>query len=164
VPLTRQRPVRSAAARLALEHAFDCTRDARAAARLALSLTDRIGVFGALAGASFGLALARWRQIDASAPRLRQTDRDRLPRRAGAVHAATDLVDLLVHELARLGRGRLALALVLARLLDGSLVRHDRSPGIASNVNARANPFDPSCRDLRRAPNGVSISRRRSRA
>jgi hypothetical protein len=34
--------------------------------------------------------------------------------------AAADLVDFLVNELAGLGRGRLALALVRAGLLDGS--------------------------------------------
>src|SRR2546430_17518608 len=42
--------------------------------------------------------------------------------------AAADLVDLLVHELARLCAGRLAGALGLAGFLDCFLLRHGHSP------------------------------------
>src|SRR5690349_2044456 len=57
-----------------------------------------------------GLALRRRRELDARAPRLRQSDRDRLFGRARAVLALADVIHLLAHELARLRRGGLSLA------------------------------------------------------
>src|SRR5207244_1625659 len=69
----------------------------------------------------------RW-QLDARPPRFRQADGDRLLRRARAVLALADMVDLLAHELARLRRGRLALRRILPGAPDRLLVGH----GIAS--------------------------------
>src|SRR5207244_1800400 len=65
---------------------------------------------------------------NARAPSLGQSDGDGLLWRSGTMLAAADLVDLLTHEFARLGRRRLAGALVLTGLLDCSLLRHDHSP------------------------------------
>src|SRR5262249_40168222 len=122
VRLARQRRGRRCAARLALENLRDGARHARTAARLALVLARLVGVLRALARALLGLAFGGRRKVDAGASRLREPDRDRLPRRARAVFAAPDFPNLLVHELARLGGRRLALALVLPGFLDRPLV------------------------------------------
>src|SRR5262249_9122848 len=135
--LAGYRAARRRAARLALQRLRHGARHARPAARAALAPARFVRVFRATARARFGLALARRRQVDARAPRLRQAGGDRLPWRARSVLAAADLVDLLADELARLGRGRLALALVLAGLLDGSLVRHRQSPRVAVDRRPR---------------------------
>src|SRR5262249_8962572 len=59
--------------------------------------------------------------------------------------AVADLVDLVMHEFPRLGGRRLALALVLASLLDRSFVRHRRSPMEIRIERQRAcNRFDPT--------------------
>src|SRR5205823_8757526 len=55
---------------------------------------------------------------------FRETDRNRLLRRARAVLAAADLADLLAHEFAGLGRCRFAFAVVPAGPLDGSFIWH----------------------------------------
>src|SRR5262249_57039726 len=74
------------------------------------------------------VGLARRGGWPAGAPRRRVADGDRLPGRAGAVLAVADPVDLLAHELACLGGGRLAGTLVLAGLLDCLLPGHRASP------------------------------------
>jgi hypothetical protein len=53
-----------------------------------------------------------------------QTDRDRLFGRARAVLATTDVMDLLAHELAGLGRSGLALASIAASAFDGGFLGH----------------------------------------
>src|SRR6185437_4702660 len=107
--LGRQRPRRSRAARLALQHVRDRARHARPPLRVAPSLADLIGIFRAAPGAFLGAALLRRLERDAGATRLRQPDRDRLPRRAGAMLAAADLLHLLADEFAGLRRSRFAL-------------------------------------------------------
>src|SRR5262245_7212597 len=63
-------------------------------------------------------------QPHAGAPRLREPDRDGLPRRARAVLAPAHVMHLFPHELTGLGRGRLALTLVPPGPLHRSLFRH----------------------------------------
>src|SRR5207248_2956421 len=92
-------------------------------------------------------ALLGRRQLDAGAARFGKTDGDRLLRRARAVLALTDLVDLLMYELARLRRGRLALARVLSCLLDGFLPRHRHSPGMIRDARRE------HARDVAHPPN-----------
>ncbi len=80
------------------------------------------------AAARLRVVLARPpRQLHAGAPRLGQPDRDRLLGRPRAMLALADVVDLLAHELARLGARRFAFAGVPAGALNGSLFRHVRS-------------------------------------
>src|SRR5437879_6570194 len=112
--MTRKRRARRRAPRFMLEDLGHSTRDARSAMGLALVLTCLVGVFGALAGARLGLAFSRRTKGNACASGLGEADSDSLFWRPGAVLATTDFADLLMHELARLGCGRLALALVLA--------------------------------------------------
>jgi hypothetical protein len=69
-------------------------------------------------------AVGRRPQLDAGAPRLGETDRDRLLRRSGAVLAFTDVTDLLAHELARLGARALSFAGLPARAFDGAFLGH----------------------------------------
>src|SRR5215218_1720019 len=61
----RESPTRNRAPRFALQDARDRTRDARLAAGLALALSRFISVLGTLASALLGLALLRWRKVDA---------------------------------------------------------------------------------------------------
>ena len=97
--------------RFALERLGHGARHARPPFRLALALTRFVGVFGALACSLRDLAALWRRQVDAGAPRLGKPDGNRLFGRARAMLAMTNFVDLLADELARLGRGRFALAL-----------------------------------------------------
>ena len=60
-----------------------------------------------------GLSLGRRGQIDPRPSRLGQPDGDRLLGRPRAVLAAADVFDFLANEFARLGLGRLPLALGL---------------------------------------------------
>ena len=78
--MLRQGGAGGGAARLALERFGDGSRNARPALGLALVLARLIGIFGALAGALLGLAFARRRKVDAGAPRLGKSDRNRLLR------------------------------------------------------------------------------------
>src|ERR1700750_823686 len=116
-----KRGVRCRAPRVPLEGLFDCLRQARATTGFARALAGLVGVFCASAGPRFGFALARRGEIDAGATGLGQTDGDRLLGRPGAVLAAANLADLIMHELAGLRARRFALALVVAGFLDGSL-------------------------------------------
>src|SRR5262245_59806094 len=90
----------------------------RAAGRARSSRRDLAALgCGAACGfrALFGRLLRarrRTSELDAGAPRFRESDRNRLFGRAGAVLAFADVVNLLAHELARLRRSRLASALV----------------------------------------------------
>src|SRR6185437_10659788 len=72
--------------------------------------------------------LAFLRNVHAGAARLRQPDRDRLFGRTRAMLALTYVVDFLAHELASLGAGGFAFALVLLRTRDRFLVRHVAPP------------------------------------
>src|SRR5205085_4564078 len=87
----------------------------------------RIGALGALAGLLRGLSLPRRRQIDAGAPGLGQTDRDRLLARSRAVLALADVVHLLANEFPRLRRRRLAFALVPFGTFERFFLRHTSS-------------------------------------
>src|SRR5438046_10526552 len=72
-----------------------------------------------------GHRVARWRRhAHAGTARLRESDRDRLFGRPGAVLAFADVVELFTHELAGLRAGRLPLAAVAARALQRLLLRH----------------------------------------
>ena len=64
----------------------------------------------------------RGRQRHPVTTRLGESDRDHLLRRASAVLALADVVDLLTHELACLRARRFALALVGGSALAGLLV------------------------------------------
>src|SRR5437879_12946877 len=64
-------------------------------------------------------------ELHTGTPGLAEPDRDRLLRRAGAMLALADVVNLFAHELARLRRGGLPAALVLAGALQRLLLRHD---------------------------------------
>src|SRR6185437_94275 len=72
--------------------------------------------------------LAFLRTVHAGAARLRQPDRDRLFGRTRAMLALAYVVDFLAHELASLGAGGFAFALVLLRTRDRFLVRHVAPP------------------------------------
>ena len=76
--LSRQRFVRSRAARFTLERFADRTRHLWPPLGFARALACLIGIFRTPAGALGGLAAFRRRQIDAGAPRFRQTDGDGL--------------------------------------------------------------------------------------
>ena len=69
----------------------------------------------------------RWRQLHAGAARLRQTDRNGLLRRAGAMLALAYVLHFLAHEFTRLGVGAFAAARIAPRVLDGSFEWHDGS-------------------------------------
>src|SRR5439155_13642288 len=73
-----------------------------------------------------GLALRR--DLHAGAPRLRQTDGDRLLCRARAVLPLAHVMDFLAHELAGLGRRRLSLGRVASGPLDRFLLGHAAPP------------------------------------
>src|SRR5690242_7245653 len=107
--------MRRRAARFVLQHVRDRARDARLMARLALMLSRLVGVFRTAARALLGFSFLWRRQIDARAPRFREPDSDRLLRRARAVLAAADILDLFADELTRLCAGGLAGALVRTR-------------------------------------------------
>src|SRR6185312_14450069 len=72
--------------------------------------------------------LAFLRHVHARAARLRQPDRDRLFGRTRAMLALAHVVDFLTHELASLGAGGFAFALVLLRACNRLLVRHVAPP------------------------------------
>src|SRR5579883_344037 len=146
--LARECTRRHGVFRLALQNAADGALDARLAPRPALSLPRLVGVFGALARALRDSAFPGRRQLHAGAPRLRKADGDRLFGRARAVLAATNPLDLLMHEFARLRRGRLALARRSSRAPDRFLPRHysprvlvPRSPNTAP---PRIDPLTPA--------------------
>src|SRR2546421_12417925 len=99
--------------RLALKNLGNRPRDLRAVLRCTLALTDLVGVFGALARGFLDLAFLGRRQVDPGPAGLGKADGDRLLGRACAVFAMSDLLDLLVYELASLRARRLAFALIL---------------------------------------------------
>ena len=68
------------------------------------------------------------------APRLRQSDRDRLLRRCRPVFSFADMVDLFTHEFAGLRRGRFSLRSIATRSLQCFLLRHG-SPDAMSDVD-----------------------------
>jgi hypothetical protein len=70
------------------------------------------------------LAALRRRQFYSSPPRLRETNRDRLLRRASTVFALANVFHFFAHKLASLSRRRFALALVFARAFDGLFFWH----------------------------------------
>jgi hypothetical protein len=85
------------------------------------------GVLGALLRSCFR---AGWwtRELHAGAPRLRETDRDRLFRRSRPVLAFANVVHFLTNELAGLCRWRSASALRLASTCDGGFFGHTNPP------------------------------------
>src|SRR5207247_7123819 len=96
--------------------------DNRARALLRHARFAVLTLFVSALGAAPGLfrygSLLRRRQIDACAARLRQSDRNRLLGRAGAVLALPDVFNFLAHKLARLRAGCLVFALVFTSALD----------------------------------------------
>src|SRR5205085_1989447 len=81
--------------------------------------------------------LLRRREVHPRAPRLREADRDRLLRRARAVLAATYVLDLLAHVLARLRGRSVSAALVLRRSLARRLPGHGHLPRASRGQPAR---------------------------
>ena len=77
----------------------------------------------------------RWRKLHPGATRLRQPDGNRLLRGLRPVLPLSDVLDLLVHELAGLGARRLPLARILLRALDDILLWHDRPPRCRSCIS-----------------------------
>jgi hypothetical protein len=73
-------------------------------------------------------AFARRLQINARASCLREPDRNGLLRRARAMLAFADMVDLLANELACLRAGSFAFASIATRPLQRSFLRHVLSP------------------------------------
>jgi hypothetical protein len=117
--LACERLARSSRAWLALQRRAHRARSLRG--RLSSCGTaggDRTA-FGARFRARRGLA-----QLDAGTPRLRESDGDRLLRRSRPVLSFPDVVDLLTHELTRLGGRCFAGALVASRAFQGFLLRH----------------------------------------
>jgi hypothetical protein len=110
--MARQRLSRSGSATLAFECALHGARTP--AGRFSPS---RFAAFGEIAlGLAFGsrlAALGRW-QLHSGPARLRQTDRDRLLRRARAMFALADVLHLLAHKLPCLRRRRQPLPFVFA--------------------------------------------------
>src|SRR5688572_3015908 len=91
-------------------------------------LSGLIRIFGALARALLDGSFLRRREFDTCPPGFREADGDGLFWRSGAMLAATDPFDFLVHELAGLRGRRLACALGAPSLLDCPLLRHCPSP------------------------------------
>src|SRR5262245_6692255 len=87
-----------------------------------------VGVLGTLARPLAGLAALRRLQIDAGPAGLRQTDRNRLLRRAGSVFAFANVMHLLADELAGLSGRRLALTPISLGSFHGFLLGHDLAP------------------------------------
>src|SRR5438552_1511976 len=90
-------------------------------------MTALVGALGALAGFLARFSLFRRRKIDTGAARLGQSNRDRLLCRSGAVLAFADVVHLLADELARLGGGGFAFALVASGAFEGFFFGHEGS-------------------------------------
>ena len=133
--MTRKRRARRRASRLALEHLCHGARHTRPTPGLALVLARFIGVLGALARASLGLAFSRRTKGNTGPSGLGKTDGNGLLGRSRPVLATADLVNLFANEFAGLSRGRLARTLVLASLLDGSLVRRSFSAAAGRSVD-----------------------------
>src|SRR6185437_134863 len=68
------------------------------------------------------------RNLDPGTPGFRQPDRDRLFSRTRPVLALAHVLDFLAYELASLGAGGFAFALVLLRARNRLLVRHVAPP------------------------------------
>src|SRR5947209_8037852 len=111
---------------LALQRAFGRARALRRGPRaLRCGLAPGLLVtLCALARAFRGRAFLRRREVHARTSRLRKADRDGLFRGACTVLAATDMLHLLLHELAGLRRGGLALALVLGGTIERCFPGH----------------------------------------
>src|SRR6185312_6385197 len=88
------------------------------------TMTTRVSAGCTFTGPLRSSTLLRWLEIDARAPRLRQTDGNRLLRGTRAVLALADVLHFLAYELARLRAGRLSLTFILASPLDRSLLWH----------------------------------------
>src|SRR6266545_1003270 len=122
--MTRKGCARCCAPRFVLENSRHSARDARSAMGLALASACLIGVLGALARALLNLAFLRRTKGHTCASGLGEADGNRLLGGSGSMLAAADFVNLFANEFARLGRGRLARALVFTCSLDCSLIRH----------------------------------------
>src|SRR5690348_3187567 len=105
--------MRRRAAGFVFQDLCDRARDSRPPGCLSLVLPCFVSVLRAAARALLGLSFFGRRQIDAGAPRFREPDGDRLLGRARAVLATADILDLFADELARLGAGGFAGALIL---------------------------------------------------
>src|SRR5262245_19282833 len=89
------------------------------------ALAGLIGVFGAPARRLLGPSFAGRRQIDTGAACFGEADGDGLPRRARAMLALADLVDLVLHEFAGLRARRLAFTFVLPGFANDLLSWHE---------------------------------------
>jgi hypothetical protein len=125
--LPRKRTMRRCTPPLALEgiRTSACaSRRGRTTSRR--SVTARVVARCATPGLRARCALpGRW-QIHSGPSRLRQTNRNRLLRRARAVLAFANVIHLLANELSSLRRRCLALPLVAAGALQRSFFRHER--------------------------------------
>ena len=154
--MARKSGARHRAPRFVLENSRYGARDPRPTMSLALVLARLIGVFSAPARTRFGLSFFRRTKGNACPSGLGEADGDGLLGRSGSMFAVTNFVDFFTNKFTRLCRWRLAGALVLACLLDCSLVRHiilPRRVSLHSRMpsNARGNQIDPY-RRLNRSP------------
>jgi hypothetical protein len=125
--LSRQRAMRGGRASFLLERSCDGARSlGRRLPRTAAALL--VVASCAFPGPLRGLPFSRRRQVHTSLPRLRQANGDRLLRRTRAVLAFTDVMDLLPHELSRLGRRALAGTLRGPCPFDRGFRRHETPP------------------------------------
>lgn len=114
--------------------------------------TSRVVGLRLTTGLVGGGAPLRRRQRDACAPRLRQTDRNRLLGGPRPVLSGADVVDLFSHELSRLSRRGLPLGLVSLRSSSHSLLGHRASPCLAAQRGPRGlvrGTFRARGRDMR---------------
>src|SRR5207237_7223903 len=123
----RQGPTRRGSMSLALERAPNRSR-----ARLRRTTLGARFSFGDVARrlpacTSRRGALLRRREFDAGAPRLGETDRDRLFGRSRAMLALADVMHLLAHEFAGLSTRCFPFALVLVRAFDRFSFWHETS-------------------------------------
>ena len=120
--LSRQRAMRSRAARLLAQRRFGGTRAfPRGAAALR---AFREIALGFSPGRTRRSAFRRRRQLYAGASRLGQTNRDRLLCIARTVLAFADVMHLLAHKLAGLGRSGFTFGRIAMRAFDRRSFRH----------------------------------------
>jgi hypothetical protein len=114
-------------ATLALERSRHRARSLGRRTLRPLALSRAIGTARTFSRSRRRLTSLRRSQLDARAPRLGESNRNRLLRRARAVLPLTDVFDLFANELAGLRCRRLPLTLGLSRVFQCLLFRH-KSP------------------------------------
>lgn len=122
--MTRKRRLRGRRAGLAFQSAGARAPPLGRRPPLAPPLADLQVSFCRMLRTRARLARFRRRERHASAPRLREPDRDRLLARARTMLALPDVIHLLAHELASGSARALALLQIPLRSLHGLLFRH----------------------------------------